>query len=328
MLPSTGPLYYDPGKGFQSVNPTTKQTGNSAETNYLNGPSGSASVLGANTYGGGSTANNAAPAHSSYQQSLLDTLPGQLNTINSSAHQAAGTAAGDYNTKILDYLDSLRIGQNGINNQGVQNELSRKQGTQGVLDMVGHGIQSGGVTLANKNAGSSSATEALARAYGILGRQQQTGVNNQYNQGLNGIQNAQSNFDIQRASGQRDITQGKQDAVSAIVQGANQQLAYLDSQLINASLPDRVNIQQQQDAIRQDAANQLGQYDPQLASGVAGITPNSVDQNRASAQQLATSGTAAQNPFNFTSQFPAQFQNGPFSSSLPIFVNPNKKVTA
>ena len=298
-----------------------------------NGASGPSSVLGMSTTGttgtGTTGTGSTAPSYNTYQQSLLDSLPQQLQTITGGAHQSGTTAAGDYNTKILDFIDSLTQGQNTINNQGVQNELSRKQGSQGVLGMVGRGIQSGGVQLANDNAGNSSATEALARAYGILGRQQQTGVNNQYVQGQNTIQNAQSAFDLQRQGGQRDITQGKQDATNAIVQQANYQLAYLDSQLINASLPDKLNIQQQQDAIRQDAMSQLSQYDPELASGAAGVTPSSQADQQAKAQQLATSGTAATNPFSYTSQIPAQFQgSGPYASSLPIFTSPGKKTTA
>ena len=274
--------------------------------------------------------NTGVSANSPYQQSLLDSLPGQLNTINSYATSAAQQGAGDYNTKVQDFLDQQRLQQAGVDTQNEQNELSKIYGNRGVLDMVGQGVRSGGVQLANRNAGSSSATEALARAYGILGRTQQTGINNQYQQGLLGVQNAQHALDVGRTAGVRDLTQNAQDTIGNIVQNANQQLSYLNSQLASASLPDQLNIQQQIDNIKAQATAALQPYTDQLNQGVAGISPLAQDQARVKAQQMSVAGTAPDSQFSYTSAIPAQFQNtGPFSSGLPIFVAPTgKKQTA
>ena len=294
---------------------------------------GNTSVLGLNTTdtsGTGTTTGSTAPALTSYQQSLQTALPGMLGNISNTAGMTAGQNAGDYGTKIQDFLDSSRLAQSGVDTQGNQNELSRIQGSRGVLDMVGQGIKSGGVMLGNKNAGTSSATEALARAYGILGRTQQTGINNQYDQGQVGVQNAQHAADVNRGVGVRDLGQFKQDAIGNIVQQANYQLGYLNQQLANASLPDQINIQQQIDQIKQQATDAIGVHDPELSGGVAGINPTSTDQRRNAASQLSVAGTAPENQFSYTSQFPAQFQNtGPSASSLPLFQLPgSKKATA
>lgn len=286
----------------------------------------SGSVLGASTI-------NSTPAASPYstgQQSILDSLPGQIGNISNTAGIAATQNAGDYSQKIQDFLAQQGLVQSGIDTQGQQNELSRIQGSRGVLDMIGQGIKSGGVQLANANAGSSSATEALARAYGILGRTQQSGVNNQYQQGVASIANSQHAADVGRNTGVADLQQSKQDMIGNIVQNANYQLGYLNQQLANASLPDRIDIQGQIDAIKQNATAALSQYDPTLSNGVAGINPASVDQNRTAAQQLSIAGAVPDTQFNFTSAIPTQFQgSGPFSSDLPVFATPNsKKVTA
>lgn len=315
--------FYPTQTGSSSVNVAPKVLG---ATSFGQSGGPSTSDIG----GGQTTASAPTDPFTATQHSLQNALPGQISNIFNTSSDAAGTAGRSYNSSILDYLDSLKAGQTKLDTQGVQNELSRKQGSQGVLDMVGRGIQSGGVTLANRNAGSSSATGALARAYALLGRTQQTGVNNQYLQGENTLHQAQSDFDLQNQQGQRHLGEGKQTLIDNIVQSAQGQLVNLDNQLVNASLPDRVAIEQEKARIRDNATKILSGFDPTLQQGVAGVHPASVDQNRLTAQGLATAGTAPENQFNFTDQLPAQFQNtGPFSSSLPVFALPgSKKVTA
>lgn len=307
--------------------PTNSNTssGNTAVLGTKTGtPTGTLNSLGLNT-GTSST-----PAYSTYQQSVLNNLQPSLDVLHNSTDAASATAARDYGQGVLNFITQQQLGQNAINSSSVQNELSRNQGSKGVLDMVGQGIRSGGVVLGNANAGSSSASEALARAYGMLGRTQQTGINNQYAQGLNSIGNQQTNFGLQQNAGVKQLGVTKADAIDAIVQNANTQLQYLQNQLVGASLPDRIDIQNQQQQIRDAAASQLAVHDPEISQGLSGVAPTSVDANRLQAQQLATAGTAPDAQFNYTSSLPPQFQDtGPFSSSLPVFANPtSKKVTA
>lgn len=268
----------------------------------------------------------AADPYSTYQHSILNSVNPSLNTIRNSASDATNSGYGKYNTGIQDFLASQGVSQNNINQESIQNELSKQQGYQGVLDMVGRGIQSGGVMLANKNAGDSSASGALARAYGTLGRQQQSGVNNQYLQGQNKISTDQSNFGIQQQAGVRDLAQNKSDIIDGIVQSASQQLSALDNTLVNASLPDRIAIEQEKQGIRDKAMASLGQLDQTLSSGVAGITPSSQESNQQQAFQMQNGGTAAANPFTFSNSAQTQLQNtGPFASTLPIFTFPGSK---
>lgn len=308
----------NPGTPSNNYHTPTPTISPSLTTEHLYGSTGTDA-------GTGGAYSLAAPSYTTGQQSLLDSLPSSLSFIRSTAGSSANKSARDYHTSILDFIDSLTSGQHTINQQGEQNELSRIQGTRGVLGMVGQGIKSGGTLLANRNAGTSSATEALARAYGTLGRSQQAGVNNQYAQGQNAIQNTQDAFNLQTTKGVRDLQTGEKDAVDQIVQDAQTKLADLDSQLINASLPDRINIEAEKQKIRDNALATLGQYDSSLTSGVAGVTPATADANRLSAQQLSVAGTPVNNPFDFTSAVPAQFQGtGQFASDLPIFTYPYK----
>lgn len=284
------------------------------------------SVLGTSTstgtdpyaqYGGQAAYNGLKSAFDTQNQGIID-----------SSSAAAGNAGIGVKGSIQDLIDSLTVSQRGIDQQAVQNDLSKRQGTQGVLDMVGHGLQSGGVILANKNASDSSASQALANAYGQLGREQLSSVGNQYAQGQNAVQNSQANLDTQTAAGIRHIQDSKTQVVNGIVSAAQQQLGALNTAMAYASLPDRINIAQEMDKVRTDAAGQLQQYDALLNQGTAGIKPQDAQTNLTQANTLATAGVAPENSFEYTSQAPAQFQGtGPLPSSLPLF-QLNRKQTA
>lgn len=254
--------------------------------------------------------------------SLVSGFNAQKGNIYGTANEAAANAGIGLNSSILDLLSALKSGQSKIDQQAVQNELAKKQGTAGVLGMVGRGIKSGGVTLANKNASNSSASEALARAYGDIGRRQLSSVGNQYAQGQDAVATAQADFEQQRAGQIRHIGENKAQVVNNIVADARDKLAALDGQIASANLPNRINIEQEKEAIRQAALNQLQQYDQALSQGVAGINPTSIDARRGKAAELANAGTAPENAFNYTTQTPVQFQDtGPFASGLPIFIS-------
>lgn len=253
---------------------------------------------------------------------LVSGFNAQKGNIYGTANEAAANAGIGLNSSILDLLTALKTGQSKIDSQAVQNELAKKQGTAGVLGMVGRGIKSGGVTLANKNASNSSASEALAKAYGDIGRRQLSSVGNQYAQGQDAVASAQADFETQRAGQVRHIGENKAQVVNNIVADARDKLAALDGQIAGANLPNRINIEQEKEAIRQAALQQLQQYDQVLSQGVAGINATSTDARRGKAAELANAGTAPENAFDYTTQTPVQFQDtGPFASGLPIFTS-------
>lgn len=264
-------------------------------------------------------------------QGAYNNLMGSFNTqrgnISSSAMDAANNYGIGLGGNITDYVNSLKSGQNTLDERGVQNELALKQGRAGILDMISRGIRSGGVTLANRNAGDSSAAGALANAYGDIGRRQLSNVGNQYSLENRNIGLAQQDFNTQAQAGQRRITDSESQAVNGIVSNAQNQLSQLDAWAADKSLPERIQVEQEKANIQAQVQQALAQYGPQLQQGVAGVTPTSVEQNRTTALGLSQAGTAATSPFDFTSQVPAQLQNtGPFGGNLPLFTAPRKKI--
>lgn len=299
----------DPAAGANNIANAKQYVGNAYNTyNSLNGPQ----VLGASTGGGG----GASAADFSTQKS----------NIYGTANEAAANQGIGINSSILDLLGSARTGQQSIDNQAVNNELARRQGYEGIMGMVGRGVRSGGVLLSNKNAADSSAAGAIARAYGDIGRRELSGVGNQYEMKNRDIGLAQTSLNEQTAAGARKINESKQQVVNNIVLDARSKFAALDAAMADASLPDRINIEQEKEQIRQQVLQTLSQYDQQLSQGVAGIQPSSADARRSEATRLAGLGQAPENSFNFSASTPAQFQNtGPYPSDLPIFSFPRKQ---
>lgn len=293
-------------------------------TNYLNlGGNGGQPIAKATTvdpYAGtvfGSTAG--------YNKATADFNASQ-NSVNNSINDAVGSGASGYNSSILDYLAGRQQQQNTINSSSVQNELAREQGQQGIMDMVGNGIKSGGVVLANSNAGSSSAGEALARAYGTIGRQQSSSVGNQFAQGQSKIAADQNNLTLADATQARHTQEDKTNTINSIVSSARTQLASLNSAAQYASLPQRVDIENKIATIKQQAMDALSQYDSVLSGGIASQGPQSAEDVRASANKLLTAGTGPTNAFDYTTDVPTNLQGtGQFASSLPIFISPSAR---
>ncbi len=258
--------------------------------------------------------------------SLVSGFDTQKSNIYGTSRESAQNAAIGRQSSILDFIQGLQSGQRTINERAIQNELGRKQGYNSIMDMVGRGIRSGGTMLANRNAGSSSATEALARAYGDIGRRQLSGIGNQYELENRNINLAQEDFNTQRGTGLRKFEESKQQTVNSIVIDARNRLAQLDAAMAEADLPTRIQIEQEKEAIRGEVQGILSQYDQQLTQGAQGVQASSLEDRRREAFGLANAGVAATNPFDFTAQAPAQFQNtGPNPGQLPIFTIPYRR---
>jgi hypothetical protein len=252
-----------------------------------------------------------------------------ISSIYGSANDAATNLQGSFANSVQDNLRVLQQGQQGIDLKAQNNEASRAQGINGILGMVGRGIQSGGRYLGNRNAGSSSAAGEIARAYGDIGRRQMSSVGNQYEQNNQQILLDQGNQDYNVGKTKRDFTQSLNQSVNSIVESARTELANLDAQSANASLPDRIAIEQEKQNIKNQVMAKLQQYDAQLASGADSIKARGREGNMAAATQQLEAGQAPANSFQYTDQTPGQFQNtGPFSSGLPIFINPNRRQIA
>lgn len=262
-----------------------------------------------------------AKAESNYQNESSATM----NTINTGINSGAG----DYNQSILDAFNGsggFKSQQANVDQEQTQNELSRLEGMQGVRNMVNNGIQGAGVVLDNSGSGTSSAGDAVARAYGVQGRQQASSVGDQAAQGESSIQNDQNNLNNSEQNFVNvDEPTKKADIINSIVSGANQSLTYLNAIASSASLPDQINIAQQVAQIKANATAALSAYDSELSGSVSSNAPQTADQYNSKAAQLFSAGTAPENEFNFTDQAPATLQGtGPSASSLPIFVSSSK----
>ncbi len=317
--------------GNQSTNFTVDKNSGITQNQILQGLSnGGASVL---SNGGGYTQPQA-PQVDPYAQwggkaaydNKVSGFDTQKRGIFDTANDAAKRTGTDLRMSILDLVDSIRGGQSAVDNRGINNELSKQRGTADVYGGVSRGIQSGGVTLANRNASDSSAAEAIARAYGDIGQHQLSDIGNQYELENQDIGLAQADLARQQAAGVRRIEGTQDQAVNSIVSDAQNQLAALDAAIVDASLPDRIAIDAEKNKIRSKVLAELSQYDKLLTSKLGGIS--ALDQNAriAQATERAQLGQAPANAFQYGTTAPAQFQNtGPFASQLPIFTRqPNR----
>lgn len=251
---------------------------------------------------------------------LVSGFNNQKSNIYGSANDAARNLQGGLGLSVQETIHNLQSGQDAIDRKSTNNESSRMQGTQGVLGMVSRGIKSGGVMLANRNAGSSSAAGAIANAYGQQGQREMSKVGNQYAQNAGDIAVDQGNQNWAVSQAPAKFHEQLMSNVNAIVSSARDQLGALDAAMANASLPDRIAIEQEKEAIRAQVLGQLQQYDTQLQQGVGGIHAATREQNMTKAQDQIKAGTADPNLFTYTDQSPLEIANtGPVASGLPIF---------
>lgn len=261
---------------------------------------------------------------------LLDSFNTQNAGILSSSQDAANNLGGDLGLNLADTLHGLTTNQAAIDKANVQNDTSRIQGNRDILSMIGQGVQSGGVRLAQGNAGQSSAAQAIANAYAKLGQQQASSIGQQYAQKASdiGTQQAEQNYQVGQAPAK--FHQGIIDNVNNIVTNATQRIQQLQQAMAYASLPNRINLDQEVQSIRDNALSALQGFDSQFQQGVSGIAPASADQNLTSANSLLAAGQADPNLFQYNTTPSAVVQNnaGPVASDLPLFTNQSKKVTA
>lgn len=328
-LPNSGG-YGAPSSGTGITLGGVSGTTNAAGTNQLNGPGNV--VL--NTNSGNSTVGQQITTPTAPTTTTTSTGPtaaevAAANNFNNEQasdmgviNTAIGTAASGYGNDIQGLVTQNQNSQAAINAQAVQNELAEDQGTQSVNDMVNNGIEGGGVVLDNDNAGTSSAADALARAYGVQARQSESQVGNQFAQGEESIGNSQSALgNTENYEANTELPYDKTSAINNIVSNANSSLQYLDLLASESggtvSIPN-INTQRQQ--VQNQATAALSALDGQIG----GVTPapTSNAQNESTAQGLFTAGTAPAQAFNYTDTAPATLASGPAASNLPIYIAP------
>lgn len=253
--------------------------------------------------------------------SKINAFNTQKQGIFDTANEAVDSSGRSLNSSILDFLGSYKQGQNTINEKAITADQAKITGGRDILSMVGRGIRSAGVNLANKNASDSSATEGVARAYGDVGQREMNKVGGQYADAQRGIATDQQNLADSAALFNRKYEDNKVGAVEGIVSSARNSLAALDAAIADASLPQRIQIEQEKERIRGDALGKLSQYDQVLSSGIGGVKALTQEDRLAQANQRSIEGiNLGSNAFQYDTQAPAQFQNtGPYASNLPLF---------
>lgn len=315
----------DPYKAFGSGGLAINQTGGGLSGQTVPGATIGSPIAAPTYVGAGSSGSGYVDPYAKYggtdrYNSLIDSFNKQKGVIIGSAGDAAEQGGRKLHGNILDFIDQYRSGQSKIDQSAINNELARRQGVSGVQGMVGRGIRSGGVTLANKNASDSSAAGAIARAYGDIGGRELRDIGNQYEQQNQEIGLQQEDLGRQAGQFSRHYEEDKQGMMNSIVSTAQEKLAALDAAIADADLPDRIAIEQEKSRIKADARDQLYKYDSLLQSERGKIRPTSIDDRRIKAEQLQNAGTdLGEGAFNYTEQVPAQFANGPFASDLPLF---------
>ncbi len=257
-----------------------------------------------------------------YDAKVGEINTGKSNALNSAAASQDASLRGG-RSNILDFIGGATTKQQGIDQSRANAQFSLQEGKGDIMDMVGRGVRSGGVMLANKNAGSSGAAGQIARAYGELGNREARDVGNQFaleNQGIDLQQNElNTGFDTQK----RKIDEFKVGQAEEIAGTARNALAALEATRMGASLPQLFAIDQEVQAIKDATMAKLGELDSLLQTERGKINPAGQQQTMAKANEMRTAGTGGPQMFNFNTNA-AQMQNaGPSvaGAELPIYSN-------
>lgn len=303
-------LYYDTvNGGVQQVSATPQVQGATTSTSTVTRP---APVDPYAKYGGRAAYDAQVGEFNQNKDSILD-----------SANMSRRALFNQGRSSILDFIDDAKLTQQGIDQKRANAQFSLQEGKSDIMDMVGRGIRSGGVMLANKNAASSGAAGQIARAYGELGNREARDVGNQFeleNQGINVEQQGlATNFEKQR----RKIDEFKVNQTDSIVNSAKADLQALEARRIGASLPELFQIDQLTQQIKDATMAKLGELDGLLQTERAKINPMSKQQVLAKANQMRTAGTGGPQMFDFnTNAANMQTTGAPIAGAeLPIYSN-------
>ncbi|MHA2065855.1 MAG: hypothetical protein ACXABY_15900, partial [Candidatus Thorarchaeota archaeon] len=166
---------------------------------------------------------------------------------------------------INEMINARRAEQLGLFNSRVNTEAGRIGGVRDITRNVGQGIRSVGNLLNSRNAGDSSASGAAARAFGQLGNRQIGDVNNQAALAGGEFDIQQGNINTRREDEDARFQQQNQQFAQDVFDSTRQQLGELQALMQQADLPTRIAIEQEAQALKQNALTALGQLDAQLA---------------------------------------------------------------
>lgn len=246
-----------------------------------------------------------------------------LGSINNQADFDTRSYASKYGLSINELVNQGQVGQSAIDTSRINNFANQQLGQKQVNNMVGSGIQSGGVLLANRNAGDSSATEAIAKAYGVLGNREMMNINNQFEAGQRDINQAQVEFDAQQALGLNRLKVESADEADRIVTQARDDIAALRAEQQKVDFPTQVDIEAEIAAIQGRTIASLKVLDNRLVTEMGAI--KGIDNTTAQSKAMSNinAGNVPQNQFNYNTSPEVKMPGASPPSTLPIYTNRN-----
>lgn len=257
------------------------------------------------------------------RQSAIDQYGTAAGDIRRSAQDQFGSSFNQQRGSILDYFQGdVANAQRGLNTRRTNAEMSRNAGARDIMGMVGRGIQGGNVMLANKNASSSSAKGQIARAYGQLGNQENIKLQGGYASELQDIGDQQTQLDTQvNTFATRKMDEWKQSQAEQIANSVRDQLAQLNLAAQGADLGTLFQIEQEKQAIKDQAMAKFSELDGIIAAERAKVTPLSVQDARAKAMQNEQLGQGAPQLFSFNTEAAAPQFRQASQADLPLYSN-------
>lgn len=318
------------GSGVALQQPTvTPQSAPAApQTNMPN--SGPPVVLAATTAGSGGAASTGAVPTSNADAINNAISYGTQNAIAAGQSGTAG-AVGSLTETADPEVAAIQNQQANINLARTQIGTSQINTIKQLMNTIREGLQGSGVALGNSGALSSSARDAVGRAYANFGNVEKNSANNTAAT-ANEAQDVQQEELGNTATGYTASLKAARDQAVAQIQGnaiaALNNLGTLVSVYLggDASLINAPAIQAQ---IVQNAQDQLAQVDADLESKINGaIAPPTADQTATAAEAASNAGVvpAAGNSFGLTPPTTSATSSGgaPPPSLIPLTVGSAK----
>lgn len=240
-------------------------------------------------------------------------------SYEASARTGLRDVGNEYETKNNAFADEVTQGQEGINSGLAGNQLNLRRSMEGIIRMIQQGIRSGGVALANMNAGSSGASDALARAYAKVGNQQTGDVRGDAALQEEELQKQQGALNLKRQQGEQSMGTWRDTETDRVKSDFGSKLQVLRSQADSEGLGDTVNTGLV-DQVLSEALQRLASIDQQRSQKLSGVrqwTPDEIMKEAIRLDEMGTVGT----PFSFEGpDVRYGGSNAPQGSDLPLYV--------
>jgi hypothetical protein len=251
---------------------------------------------------------------------LVNGFNTEFGQTQGSANTALDNFGKQYGLSILDYVNQGKTGQQGIDSGYSNLYGAQYQGKNAINQKVGQGIQSGGVMLANKNAGDSSGAEGIARAYAQFGERELRNVNNQFESGKNALVESQKLLDQQLAAQANKIKTEAEMGAAQIIDETNRAVSGLTQRMQGQDIATTVAMQQEIQRVKDAAAVKLRAIDSDLTNKRGTIKAGNQNSLQARGRGNVNAGKPVNNPFDFDLSPELSMQGAGLPSSLPLYV--------